>query len=367
MLDSGKINSRQAGFLMFSFLMGSAILMIPTNVVSLAKQDGWLSVIVATVIGMGIVTIYTTLGLLFPKMSIVQYSETILGKWAGKAVGLLYIWFPFHLGTLVIRNSSDYVAMIALTDTPMIVISGIFVAVIAYAIRGGIETLGRVNEMMLPLRELIVILVIIFLIKDFKWENLAPVMGNGALPILKGAVPVTSFPLGETIVFAMLLPNISHIHKLKKAYMITILSAGMFLTFSVLLTILVLGPSIASRLNVPVQTVIQMIDIADFLTNLDSLGMLLWVSANFIKIAVCYYCTAVGIAQWLKLSDYRPVVTPVGILMLIFSLIVYNNNIEQATFASTIWPFYSLPIELLIPLILLIIAKIRRLDGRERT
>jgi spore germination protein KB len=364
MLDKGKINARQASFLMFSFLMGSAILMIPSTVASLAKQDGWISVLVATMFGMGIVLIYTTLGLMFPKQTIIQYSETILGKWAGKIVGLLYIWFYFHLGTLVIRNSSDYVALVALPGTPLIVITGVFLVVIAYAIRGGITTLGRVNEAILPFREAIVILVIILLLKDLKWENLRPVMGDGVIPILKGSIPATSFPFGETILFAMLLPNISNVQKLKKAYLTAILLGGIFLSISVLLTIFVLGPSIASRLNFPVQSVIQSIDIANFLTNLDAFGMLLWISSNFVKIAVCYYCAVVGIAQWFNLSDYRPIVTPVGILMLIFSLTVYNSSTEQAAFASTIWPFYAIPFEILFPLLMLIVAKIRRLDGR---
>ncbi|MCD9022872.1 GerAB/ArcD/ProY family transporter [Cohnella silvisoli] len=366
MLDNGKINSRQAGFLMFSFLMGSAILMIPSTVTSLAKQDGWLSVLIATVFGLGIVLIYTTLGLRFPKQSIIQYSEMILGKWIGKIVGLLYIWFPFHLGTLVIRNSSDYVASTALPDTPMIVISGLFLAVIAYGIRGGIETLGRVNEIILPFREPIVLLIVVLLLKDMKLGKLAPLLGDGVLPVLKGSFPVTSFPLGETVLFTMLLPNISNIRKLKKAYMFAIVLGGIFLTLSVISTLLVLGPSITSRLNFPVQSIIKVIDIADFVTNVDSFGMLLWISSNFVKIAVCYYCTAVGIAQWFRLSDYRQMVTPVGILMLIFSMTVYENNIEQSTFAATIWPFYAMPFEVLIPLFMLLVSIIRKLDGRGR-
>ncbi len=33
-----------------------------------------------------------------------------------------------------------------------------------------------------------------------------------------------------------------------------------------------------------------------------------------------YYVSALGTAQWLNLSDYRPVVWPIGILIVIFSL-----------------------------------------------
>lgn len=362
MLDGGKINSTQAGLLMFSFLLGSAILMIPSSVTSLAQQDGWLSIILGTLLGIGIVYIYTTLGLMFPTQNIIQYSETILGKWIGKGVGLLYIWFPFHLGSLVLRNSTDYVRMVGYPDTPTVVISGIFLVVIAYAIRGGIETLGRVNEVTIPFRELTVLCVIIFSLKEFKWENITPILADGVQPVLNSSLLPATFPFGETILFAMILPNISNIDKIKKSYFISILAGGFLLTISVLLAILVLGPTITSRLNFPTHSVIRYINIADFITNLDAFGMLLWTSSNFIKIAICYYCAVIGIAQWFKLSDYKSIVNPVGVLMLIFSITLYKNHIEHATFAIKIWPFYSLPFELLLPLLMLIVSKIRRLD-----
>jgi spore germination protein KB len=364
MPDEGKINARQAGLLMFSFLMGSAILMIPSAVTSLAEQDGWLSVVIASLFGLVFILLYTQLGLLFPRQSIVQYSETILGKWAGKIVGLLYIWYFFHLATIVTRNFSDFVIGITIPDTPMLVISGSFIVVIAYAIRGGIETLGRVNELMIPVRELFVLLVIILSIRIMNTENLAPFMANGMIPVLKGGMLVTSFPFGETILFAMLIPNISNQHKVKKSYVVSMLTGGFFLTLAVLVTVLVLGPSITSRFIFPYQSVIRDIEAADFITNLDSIGMLLWTSSGFVKIAVCYYCTVIGIGQWCGISDYRPIVTPVGILIVIFSLTVFESTVENASFDVTVWPFYSLPFNILIPLAMLIVAKIRRLDGK---
>lgn len=364
MLDEGKINARQAGFLMFSFLMGSAILLVPGIVTSFAQQNGWLSVLIAALLGVGFVLVHTTLGLLFPQQSIIQYSETLLGKWIGKTVGILYIWFFFHLGTLVTRNISDFVITLVLPRTPLVVVSGSLLGVIAYAIRGGIETLGRVNELMLPVRETVVFLVILLSLIDMKLDNLTPFMGDGIIPVLKGSIPVASFPFGEIVLFTMLLPNISNIRKVKTTYTITVILGGIVIATSVLTSILALSPSIIARTNFPLQSLISSIELADFFTNLDALGMLLWVSSVFVKAAVCYYCTAIGIAQWFRLTDYKSIVTPVGILMLIFSMTVFKNYIQEAAFASMIWPFYSIPFVILFPLLMLLVAKIRRLDGR---
>ncbi|MDT3425336.1 spore germination protein KB [Paenibacillus forsythiae] len=366
MLDRGKISAGQAGFLMFTFLMGSVAVIVPSIATSFANQDGWLVIILAALIGVGVVLIFTSLGLLFPKQSIIQYSELILGKWLGKTVGLLYVLYPFYLGSLVTGLFRDYVTITALPRTPPIVVSGLLLAVIAYAVRGGIESLGRVNELILPFRELIVLLVILMLITDFKWNNLSPFMGEGVLPVVKGTISTASLPFGETIVFAMLLPNIRNIQKVKRVYILAVVFGGLLLSISVLTSILVLGPEVASRLNFPTHEVIKYIEKLGFMTDMDILGMLLWISSGFMKIAVCYYCTAVGLAQWCRLSDYRSVVIPIGILIYIFSIVAYGSIVEDAVFAKAIWPFFSIPFVLLFPLLMLIIAKIRGLDGRER-
>ncbi|MFD1776948.1 GerAB/ArcD/ProY family transporter [Paenibacillus rhizophilus] len=365
MLDRGKINARQAGFLMFTFLLGSASVIVPSSAASFAKQDGWLTIIFAALIGIAVVLIFTNLGLLFPEQSIIQYSEIILGKWIGKIVGFLYVLYPFYSGALVIGIFRDYVTVTALPGTPAIIVSGSMLAVVAYAIRGGIETLGRVNELILPFRQLIVLLIIVLLITDFKWNHLLPILGDGIVPVMKGSISAASIPFGETIVFAMLLPNISNIRKVRRSYIFAVLLGGLMLTMSVLSAILVLGPSVVARLNYPAHEIIKYIEKMGFLTDMDTLGMTLWISSGFMKIAIFYYCAAVGLAQWCRLSDYRSVVIPIGVLIFIFSIAAYGNLIEDAVFLGTIWPFFSFPFVILLPLLMLIIAKIRRLGGKR--
>ncbi|NGM82045.1 endospore germination permease [Paenibacillus sp. 7124] len=365
MLDRGKISARQAGFLMFTFLMGSSAVIIPSSAASFAKQDGWLTVVIATLIGIAVVLLFTKLGLLFPERSIVEYSEIILGKWIGKAVGLLYVLYPCYTGALVTGVFRDYVITVALPQAPAIIVSGSLLAVIAYAVRGGIEALGRVNELILPFRELIVMIIILMLVTEYKWNYLLPFLGQGIPPVIKGSVSVASLPFGETIVFAMLLPNISNIRKVKKSYILAVIFGGSMLTISVLISLLVFGPSIVARMNYPTHELIKYIEKLGFLTDMDTLGMMLWISSGFTKIAILYYCAAVGLAQWCRLSDYRFVVNPLGVLIFIFSIAAYGNLVEDAVFVTTIWPFFSLPFVILLPLLMLIVAKIRRLDGRK--
>ncbi|WP_338044698.1 hypothetical protein [Paenibacillus periandrae] len=40
--------------------------------------------------------------------------------------------------------------------------------------------------------------------------------------------------------------------------------------------------------------------------------MAIWVMGTFVKITIYYYAVLLGIAQWRSLSNYRPLVFPIG-------------------------------------------------------
>ncbi len=86
----------------------------------------------------------------------------------------------------------------------------------------------------------------------------------------------------------------------------------------------------------------------------------IWVVGAFVKISVFYYVAALGTAQWLNLSDYRPVVWPLGILIVEFSFWSLPNTMGLARYNVGAAPFTGLLIQMIIPLFLLVIAVVRK-------
>ena len=60
--------------------------------------------------------------------------------------------------------------------------------------------------------------------------------------------------------------------------------------------------------------------------------MAIWVVGAFVKISVFYYVVALGTAQWLNFSDYRPVVWPLGIIIVEFSFWSLPSTVELSSF-----------------------------------
>lgn len=90
MPEQVKISARQIMILTALFTIGSAILIVPSGMASVAKQDAWIAALVGVGAGLLILYMYSKIAGLYPEMTLIGIMETLLGKWLGKAVGLLF-------------------------------------------------------------------------------------------------------------------------------------------------------------------------------------------------------------------------------------------------------------------------------------
>jgi len=123
-------------------------------------------------------------------------------------------------------------------------------------------------------------------------------------------------------------------------------------------TLLVLGPATA-KLWYPVLEAVRMINLFNIIQRVEAAVVINWIGFGFIKITVCFYAFVLGLAQWLNLKDYKPLLLPAGVLMVSLSILVYDNYVEEVFFASMIWFPYAMPITFIIPLVMLAVAGIR--------
>lgn len=358
MLESGRITPRQAMFLMVAFLLGSAILIIPSAIAVSARQDSWLSIILATLAGLLIIALYTALALRFPGQNLIQYSETVMGKIPGKIVGLVVIWFALHLGSLVVRNFGDFLNHTILQRTPLVIVNAVIILLVVMAVKSGLEVIARVNFMILPFLIILLLVLVVLSIPEIDIRRLLPVMESGLMPVFKGMLSAIGFPFAETILFTMIIPYVNNPGDVRKAMFWGGLTGGFLLMLVILITLLVIGPSTA-RLWYPVLEAVRMIDLYNIIQRVDAVVIINWIGLGFIKITVCFYVFVLGLAQWLNLSDYRPLVLPAGVVMLALSILVYDSYVEEVFFAAMIWHPYALTVAFIIPLIMLVTDSIR--------
>lgn len=360
MLEGGKISSRQAVLLMVSMVLPTGFLFVGSVIASLAKQDGWLSILLAILGALLIAWLAVGLGLRFPNKTLFQFPEVILGRWPGKVVALLYIWWYIHMNAEVIRQLGSFLVAAFMPETPIIVFEIVIMVIAAYAVRNGLEVFTRVNEIILPFILVSVGVLIMLVTPEMNLKRLLPVFAdNGAVPIIKGAVMPAAW-MGEIVTMAVLIPCLN---KVEEAYKVAV-TATLITGFSFLATfvadIAVFGPELSAGWLFPGLSRARMINLANFLERMDPFVMAVWVAGVLVKISVFYWAAALGAAQWLELKDYRPLVLPLGVILLALSIMVHDSTLGLFTFLGTFWGPYALTLfQVGIPLLLLVVAGIR--------
>jgi len=360
MLEQGKIEGRQAIALMLSVVLPTAILIVPAVVVKDARQDAWLSVLAATVMALVIVRVVVSLSLRFPGKALCEYAEDILGKVLGKIVCLLYIWLFFlYVGSGTVREFDFFLVTVLMPETPMLAFGITVVAVAAYAIRNGLEVLCRFNWLFIPVTGLLAI-IFLLAIPQMKVARLLPVIDTGLVPIIQSSVEPTMW-LGEIVVLAMLIPYLNKPQEAHRVAMLSVLLCGFLLTVSTLEALLVFGPDHTAIWTYPIYNVIRIISIANFLERLESVLVVFWVLGGIVKIGVFYYVAVLGSAQCFGLRDYRPLVLPVGVILLAMNKFMFGENFEETShyISDVLVPFVLIVFEVGLPLLLLTVALVR--------
>ena len=187
MIEKGKISSMQMAIMFYPTIIATAILSVPGGTAQFAGNDMWISPIWSSLIGFLVVYLAFRLHKLYPKQTIIQYSEKILGKYLGKALGVILVMNLLFANGNATKQYMELVVGAFLPYTPTVLVGASLILVCGFAVRGGLEVVGRAAELFIPLYIFSLVMIIVFLIPEFKPQNMFPIMENGLKPSIKGA------------------------------------------------------------------------------------------------------------------------------------------------------------------------------------
>ncbi|MFA5527039.1 MAG: endospore germination permease [Peptostreptococcales bacterium] len=348
-----RISSIQLAFIIIGFTFGEAAILNPS---SNARQDAWLVNVLALIGGLILVSVYTTISSLHPGKTLIDILRATFGRYAGNFVAILYLWYFIHVLSLVLRSFMEFMASTLYIRTPILFMAICLMIVALYTVKKGLEVIARVSELLVPMLIVTIIFLFLALITEYDIQNFLPFLEFGMRPVLKASVHMTTFPFGETVVFLMIFPHLNNKSQTFKISLFSILSIGIILLSVTTRDLLVLGPDMLERMTYPNYASTKMmpiIDIEAFIaTNL--------LIGGGVKIVVLLYAISMGIAQFFKLDDYKPLVLPVSFICISLSLWIFDSLIDKILWEETVYPYYAIPFQLIIPLLILIISLMKK-------
>lgn len=356
-----KISALQLFYVLVSFEIGNTLIY---GLGSGAKQDAWLVIVFSMVGGLILMYIFTKLSVLYPGLSLVQMIPKIIGKFLSYPIIIIYIVYFTYLAARACRDFGELIATTILVETPMIIVIGSFMVLLIYCLRGGVETFGRMGEVVFPIYLLSVLLIWILLLSvdQFNINNLSPILGNGVKTVIKEIFPAAlTFPFGESIIITMLFPFVNNKHNVIKIGFLVILVSGILLTINIIMILSVIGPEIYHKDFFPLLTATRMVSIADFLERFDALIILLMITGVFFKVGGWIFGAAVGIAHLLKLKQTHSVVLGLGTIIPALSLVIARDYIKFLEVGFKYVTLYvHVPLQIILPILLLCVALIRK-------
>ncbi|WP_411681212.1 GerAB/ArcD/ProY family transporter [Clostridium thailandense] len=351
-----QINDKEGICLLMIFIMGSTLIV---GIGGEAKNDAWIAGILAILMAVPIILVYGRILSLFPGKDLYEILNIVLGRIISKIVAVIYIWYSFHLGALVIRNFGEFINTVTMPETPMIVPMICLGLVCIIATKSGIEVMGRISASVLPILLITILIVQLLAIPITNFSFLKPVLGNGFKTILGGAFSAFSFPFAETVLFIGILFSLKNQKSYYKVYSLGLFSAGIIIVILTMRNIVLLG-ELSGKVYFPSHMAVGMIKIGEFIERIEVSVSILFVFGVFIKTSVCLLVACKGISNIFHLNDYRPIVMQTGLLMVYFSYIVYNNTMEMRFWAFKVYDHYAFTFQVIIPILLLLTAEIKK-------
>jgi spore germination protein KB len=341
--------------LLIGFIFGSSGII---NSAAGAYQDSWLSYLLAWVGGALLLGLYIWLVKLYPGQTLVGILKEAFGKYLGGLLSLLYIGYFIHLGSLILNNFVEFSVVTLYPETPAWFIAICYILPAVYILLNGFEILARLSELLVPFLPMLVGFLFIILLPRYAINNLFPFLERGIKPVLSSALTTLSFPFGEVVVFLMIFPLLNKQDELVKDSYTALVIVGVILFLITSRDLLTLGPDRFNRSVFPPLVSTRLIPNLD-ITLSPIIAINLMVGGG-IKGTICFYAAAEGIKQVFNLEDYKAVVFPLAVLIMILALWTFDNIVEMMWWGMNIYPLYALPFQVVIPVLILVVTLIKR-------
>lgn len=349
------LSARQAIALMVVFIFGSSVILgVSTEI----KQDSWISLILAIVFALPLIIIYARIIKLCPGEGLYDMASNLFGKITSKIIIILMTWYAIHLGSLVLRNFTEYIEISTLLNTPQLLVGILLMLTVIYITRSGINILGKWSLIVFPAMLFMVIITIFFSIGSIEISNIFPIMSHSLKSIAKSAYSSFSFPFAETVLILTIASHFKKTDSPYKIYLSGFLIGGLILFVVILRNLAVLGPSMMASSYFPSYVAARVIELGDFLARIEGIITINFIFAGLTKIAVCLIAAAKGISKLFSVKNYKDMLIPCSLLIIALSSILYKNAIEMFDFLN-FYAVYAIPFQIIIPVIIWIAAERR--------
>lgn len=319
-------------------ILGTAIVFIPTIATTYGKENGWVSVVVAVLVGLILLMLYPSL-IMNGKGNFFDRIEYQIGSIGAKALIVLLVLFGFFMTIGNIWSLSQFISVQILMGTPPEVIAYTITFVSLYAIRSGLEVIARSVEVFFLFTMMSLLLLAIFVWPETSFDHLLPIMQLNQTNAFVGAIPVLAITYVEVVILIALIPHVNDETKVRKSFLIGGALAGICMIVVTVATIAVIGVEATTHYTYSIYRLGQNIQIAEFFDRIEGIVAFIWFFTIFFKISTTFYILMISTQYLFKVNHQKVFSAPLALLLIAASKsslpnIFYDFELMRSTYLT---------------------------------
>ena len=360
-----KISLRQFQILLMLDIFGTGVIILPRKAAIFAGRDGWVAFMLTIALALVAVFIITRLVNRFPNKTLYEYAGTLVSKPIAFVLVLGLVTRIIIGMACELRYFTEIVRHVLLYNTPFTVVAVSLLLVSAYAAGKGIETRARIGQIIIWIIFIPLVLVFIVVGANVDFSELKPVLYYTENSELFGGAFHMLFAFSGIEFILLISPYLNrHKHVTRRA-MASILTIGVFMCVMIIMAIGRFGPY---NLQSQMWPVLEMMDMApipgSFIERQEAVMMSFWILSVFAMISAGMFFSAVASKSIFKVGKHKYYLLIIAAVTFVLSFVLEDTRlIDQVKELNFI--YLGTVYMLILPTILLILAKVRRINHEK--
>lgn len=361
-MNTKRLHLFEYNCLTYFLISGAFIGICLNNILIIAKQDNWISVILASLLGLIPISIYYFIINHNPKENINDFIKNNCGKILGNIINGMINLFIFIFASLLLWNLINFISSQYLYKTPNLAISITFGIAIYYILTKNINVIGRTAVMLFYISMFLFILSTLGLSFQIDLNNLKPSLQYGIKPIINGSLQYIAYnTLPIFLITIIKKDQINDNKHFLRNGIITYIIANICLFIVTFLLTTIYGIEFARILQYPAFHLLKRLTAFGFIQRVESILSIQWIFSFFMIIAMSLYFIKTSFNQIFNLKENKRISFILTIILIITTNHLFKNNTIGNSVVLKIFPFFIYIFLLIIPTIIYIINKIKNI------
>ncbi|HYF95994.1 MAG TPA: endospore germination permease [Symbiobacteriaceae bacterium] len=359
--EEGHIGLVEGAVLVYAVLSAKLFMQSPTFLIDVGGPAAWQAALVMTATALLLLLPLGALVRRFPGQGLFEISEEVGGPYLGSLLTLsVTLWF-FASTVNSLRNLTETYIGTVLPNTPPSVMTFAAIGCMAYASYRGLESISRTTQVLLPVILAGIVVVLALSFPRLQVSRLYPFWGHGLIPTAAGGAYYAGL-VAEAVAVLAVGYGFREGAIVRRASVYGITLFGLLSAVTVAELVMIFGAPDAAQQPFPLFNLSQLVYLGRFLQRTEALMVMFWFFNMAVRLSLLFHVTVVSLSGMLKLPLYRPVIFPVGVLVIAISLLPEDSLAVLRVMRDWLTPT-GLAV-LFVPAILLALALIRG-KGRQ--